>query len=372
VLLVVVLSTAVATLVSPVRALDSGTVPDGIAYLASQQIPGTDPATGSGAWDASADFPFVTYDAVLAIGQSAQTTNTWSTTEAFDAVAAFENADGQSPLEFLDLMASGSISAGRAGKIAVLLAGPLGLPYSAYDPAADGSPVDLVAAVGSPSPDGSYDLFFNNTLYAALASELFTGSIPASTVTYIEACQQPAGGWAFDCTDATDPDVDTTALAVQTLVAGGKTASDDSVRNGLGYLAHQLGSDGIWSAFGSPSVESSSRAMLAITAAGFDVNSPCWRDTVASSLTSAPFTAADDAVESFAQPDGSIAGPGAFSVPYATAQALTGLLRSWFPTVVAAAQNCAVPGTPPMGATPSPVVGVTATGSDAPTPRFTG
>ena len=254
----------------------------------------------------------------------------------------------------------------------MLIAGPLGLPFDAYDPAGDGSPVDLAAMVGMPAPDGSFapDLFFNDTLYAALATKLVTGAIAPATVAYVQGGQKADGSWSFDRDPGTttDADIDTTGLALQVLVAGGVSPTDPSFQRGLAYLADQLEPAGYWTFFGTPSVESSSRAMLAIAAAGYDVNSSCWRDTAMPSLAGQPFVPADDAIESFVLPDGSIAGPGVFDSSYSTSQSVEGVLRSWLPVTTAAAQSCTVPappGTPvdPASAAPRPVTL---------TPRFTG
>jgi hypothetical protein len=350
------------------QAADASTITNALQYLASQQNGGTDPSTGSGAWDTSPSSPFTTYDVVLAIAEAAQTSSTWSTSEAHAAVAAFHNADGESPLPFLDLMAADISTPGVAGKTAVMLAGPLGLSYTAYDPNGDGSPRNLVTLVGSPMPNGAYDDdgHFNNTLFAALAAHLFTGSIAVSTVSYVEGCQQMSGAFAFNCDQiADDADIDTTSLALQTLVAGGVAATDPVMVKGLNYLATQLQPQGYWSAFGSPSSESSSRAMLALTAAGYDVNTPCWRNTVAPANASDPFVAADTGLGSLANPDGSIAGPDSFIPAWSTAQAIAGLLRSWLPTVRATAQQCAVAGpTPTVSDTaPAPGGSMTVSGS---------
>ena len=95
---VVALAAATISVAVPARAVDPSTVPGAISFLASTQIGGTTPATGSGAWDADPTFPFVTYDAVLAIAEAAQTGGAWSTTAALDAVTNFDNAAGTDPL----------------------------------------------------------------------------------------------------------------------------------------------------------------------------------------------------------------------------------------------------------------------------------
>ena len=61
------------------RAADPNVVPNAIGYVAAQQNAGTDPATGSGAWDTDPAFQFATTEVTLAIAEAAQTGTTWST-----------------------------------------------------------------------------------------------------------------------------------------------------------------------------------------------------------------------------------------------------------------------------------------------------
>src|SRR4029450_11413220 len=106
---------------------------------------------------------------------------------------------------------------GQAAKYVVLVGAPLGQDTTA-----------LATIIGDPNSDGSFatDLHFTDTLFAALAKKVLTGSGPASTVAYIESKQQAAGSWAYDATPATEPDIDTTGLAVQALIAGGVPQDD--------------------------------------------------------------------------------------------------------------------------------------------------
>jgi hypothetical protein len=334
--------------VVPARAT-STTATDAIAYLDSQQLPGTNPATGSGAWDTDPGFAFSTPEAVLAIAEAGQTGPTWSTSEALAAVQAVVNADGQDPIAFVDLMEAAATTPGAAGKFMVLVAAPLGRDTSA-----------LGAIVGDPAPNGSFDsdLFFNNTLYAGLSKAITPGTVPASTIAYVESRQKASdGGWSYDADPGTttDADVDTTALALQLLVAGGVAPTDPAVQRGLAFIASQQNANGTWSAFGDESAESTSRAVLAVTAAGYDPNDRCWRDTVDPGAAGAPFVGGDAALMSLANPDGSIAGPNVFSAAYATAQAVQGLQRGWLPVARATASPCTVVA-PDVAVVPTPVV----------------
>ena len=192
---------------------------------------------------------------------------------------------------------AGSLSPGKAAKLIVLVAEPLGLDPTSFDPAGNGSPVNLVTLMGSGNADGSFGPpgAFNQTLFAALAKKLVDGSVPSATTNYIGTKQKPSnGGWAFDADTGTntDADVDTTSLAIQALIAGGVAATDPSVQNGLAFTVSQQNGDGSWSAFGNVSSESTSRAILAIASAGYDPNSSCWRDTVRPDLAGSPYGSA--------------------------------------------------------------------------------
>jgi hypothetical protein len=208
-----------ASLAGPAAAVDPAVTQNAVNYLKSQQIAGTTPATGSGAWDSSPAFEFVTSEAVLAIAEQAQSGATWSTSQALTAVQNFTNPQGTNPLPFLDLVSAGALSPGKAAKLIVLVAKPLGFDPTSFDPAGDGSPVNLVAAMGSGNPDGSFGpaTAFNQTLFAALAKKLVDGAVPSLTVDYIRSKQKPSnGGWAFDADTGsiTDADVDTTSFAI--------------------------------------------------------------------------------------------------------------------------------------------------------------
>jgi hypothetical protein len=363
----VVLTAMLASFAVSARAADPTVVANAITYLSASppMIAGTTPASGSGAWDTDPAFQFATTEAVLAIAEAAQTSSTWSTSEALAAVTGTQNPQGQDPLAFLNLVEGNATTPGQAAKYLVLVAAPLGQDTTT-----------LASTIGSPNPDGSFasDLHFTDTLFAALAKKLLDGSVPASTVAYIESKQQAAGSWAYnaDTTPATEPDIDTTGLAVQALIAGGVAQNDPVIQHALSWIASQQNADGTWSFFGDESAESSSRAVLAVTAAGYDPDSRCWRDTVLPSAAAQPFVGADDALASLAHPDGSIAGPNVFSTAYATGQAVQGLERSWLPVARATDVTCAAaPVTPVTPVTPlaptAPAANPVAVG-----PRFTG
>ena len=87
----------------------------------------------------------------------------------------------------------------------------------------------------------SFGPTFNDTLYIdRWPRSLVCGAPPAAALTTVRDAQQANGGWNFlgDPT-GTDLDIDTTALAVEALVAGGADATDPAVRARAGLLRRQ-------------------------------------------------------------------------------------------------------------------------------------
>jgi hypothetical protein len=297
------------------------------AWLETRQL-------GDGSFEV-ADFPgFETRDAVLAIAEAAQTGSTWDAPAALKAVRAVKR-NGHTPLNALDDLADAQISAGGAAKLVVLVLGPLGLDPTRFDPECDGGwGRNLVARIRGGETAGSYGAF-SDTLFAALALQLATGTVPAITTTLIRDAQQADGGWSFTG-DPTTPqlDIDTTALAIRALLASGAPAADPDVAAGLAYLAAQQQSDGSWQAFGSSDPNSTATAIFAVTAAGYDVTTSTWRDTVLPSSTGDPYTNPDVWLRAQQATNGRIKSPNdGFGInTYATSQAIQGLLRPTLPT----------------------------------------
>ena len=289
-----------------------------------------------------AGFPgFETPDAVLAIAENAQTTNKWSTATALAAVSAVKK-DGHSALAALDTFSGSGLDAGQAAKLVVLDAKPLGLSPTHFNPNGGGGSVNLKALIlAGAKPDGSYGTF-NATLYAAIALRLLTGAVPAKTVANIRAAQEASGGWDFSGDPkSTNVDIDTTALAIQALAAANVALNDSGLRVGLKFLAAQQRTSGAWQSFGSDDPNSTSVAILAITASGFDPTKPCWRDVVDPALTG-PYASPIVWIRSQQQPDGHIASPNdSFGVnTFASSQSIQALRREWVPVKPLARQAC--------------------------------
>jgi hypothetical protein len=284
---------------------------------------------------------FETPDAILAIADDAQQQYGWSATQARNAVlGATEN--GNSPLHFMDDFLVGTLSAGDAAKAIVLVAQPLGLSVTNFDPDGDGGR-NLIGAVNAGAQsNGSYGAF-NATLYAALAKKLVNGSVPTNTVAYIRNAQEAAGGWDFNGDPGgNDADVDTTALAVQALAVSGVAANDTDLRQGLAYLANLQRPNGAFQAFGNNDPNSTSMAIFAIVAAGFDPTVPCWRDTVVPAKEGDPYGSPVAWLRTQQHATGRIISPNdGFGVnTLATTQSVQALRRGWLPVYGVAPQVC--------------------------------
>ena len=308
---------------------------NGAAYLKSQQL--TD-----GSFEV-AGFPgFETPDAVLAIADSAQAQPGWSAAQARAAIDATTKG-GHSALHALDDFADSGIDAGQAAKIALLVARPLGISSTAFDPDGDGA-VNLVAKIDAGHQvSGAYGAF-NATLYAAIAKRAL-GGVPADTVAYIQVAQEAGGGWNF----AGDPtavqaqaDIDTTALAIQALAAAQVAGNDPDLRQGVAYLATTHQANGSWQSFGADDPNSTAVAMIAITAAGFDPTVKCWRDVTAPALSGGAYTSPANWLRADQLPSGQFASPNdQFGVnTFATSQAVQALRRGWLPVEFVPVQTC--------------------------------
>src|SRR5262249_20316043 len=106
---------------------------------------------------------------------------------------------------------------------------------------------------------------------------------------------------------------------------------------------------------------STALGILAVTAAGYDVTSSCWRDTASAASASSPYPSPDAWLRSQQVTSGADAGrvvspnDGFGISTFATSQAGEGLLRSWLPVVRVPQQTCAV--APPRPSSDLPVPG---------------
>lgn len=103
------------------------------------------------------------------------------------------------------------------------------------------------------------------------------GDVPSDAVKYLKSIQTADGGWAFSGdTGAGAADTNTTAVAIQALVAAGEAETSPVIKKALDYLATQQNSDGGYpyqkeGEFGGESdVNSSAYVMQALITVGVD------------------------------------------------------------------------------------------------------
>jgi hypothetical protein len=337
----VALAAITSSVPAPVGAAEprSSSVADkAISFIVTQQR--DDGGFGSG----EADFPgFETPDAVLAIADASQASIAYDAVAARTRVRAVQR-NGRDGLEYLDDLADGGVDAGKAAQL-ILVARAVGLDPRAFDPDGDGA-ADLVAVVDAGrKADGSYGSFYNSTAQVVLALVALGRPVGDDTIAYLQKAQQPSGGYDFSGDPTAEgTDVDTTARVVQALAAGGVPPTDPSIAKALGLLAKIQNSDGSWTAFGAPDPNSTAQAILAIEAAGFDVEEDCWR--VVHGTTTSPYPSPDDFLRKAQAPDGHVSsGADEFGVnTFATSQAVQALLRGFQPVASAARQSCPTTG----------------------------
>lgn len=234
-----------------------------------------------------AQFPgFETPDAVFALAAAAQTGPGWDAAAARGAVTTLVKG-GKTPLDVLDDLIdadadpTSNAAGARAAKVAALVAQPLGIPSTDFDPSNDSADaVDLIGRANvHRAPNGTYDFGaqFNGLLYAALALAGHGDPVPAALVGQIVAAQNDDGSWDYTgVAKATSDDIDTTALALLALEAAGRKVGDATVKDGVTYLARRQMPSGAWQAFGNDDPNATAVAALALSALRLDVRTSSW------------------------------------------------------------------------------------------------
>jgi hypothetical protein len=233
---------------------------DALGWLALQQ-------EADGGFEVANFPPFETPDALLAFAAAAQTTSTWSTAEARAAVEGVETG-GVDGLDWLDDFAEGpGLNPGTAAKLILLSALPLGHDPTAYDPAFDGTPIDLTADLGTISPG-----LYNSYLFGRLAEVGLGRSVHQDSVQVICEAEKATGGWSFDGLSGgtNSPDLDSTGFSVMALRAIGVPADDPVLDLAGDYITGSQAVSGAWESFGSADPNSTALAIFALEALGID------------------------------------------------------------------------------------------------------
>jgi len=175
---------------------------------------------------------------------------------------------GQSPLDYLATQASGyAVSADHAAKLVIVLTAAGRDPH-------DFAGADYVAKMES-FYDGSTHVYGSQVIDQALyllARKSLGLAPPSGSVGVLEAKQQAGGCWGFS--DGAGCDTNSTAMALQALLAAGVTKSDASVQAAIAYLKASQGGDGgfPYVAPGDSDADSTAFVLQAIVAAGENVD----------------------------------------------------------------------------------------------------
>jgi hypothetical protein len=183
--------------------------------------------------------------------------------------------------------------------------------------------------LGAYAPDSGFNA------WGILGTISLSQTVPSSAVEALAAQQQPNGGWEWQ--PGFGPDTNTTALAVQTLVAAGYPVTATEVLSGLAFLkSGQIAGGGFVYDPATPDngadANSTAYALMALSATGEDPAGEAW---------SVDGSTAVDFLLSLQQPDGSVewqAGTGPNLL--ATAQAATALLGRSYPLALGALSGC--------------------------------
>lgn len=318
-----------------------------IEWLSSQQ-------QADGGFELAGFAGFETPDATLAIGAvgretwvdpvpvDALATGPWDKADALASVQALTE-NNKSALDAIDALIDGAVdpttvaSGARAAKIAALVAEPLGIDPTDFDPANDSAnPVDLIARMDlHKQVDGSYDFGaqFNGLLYTALALDGDGLVVPNAVVDQIRAAQRSDGSWDYTGTTTGDGnDIDTTALALQALRAAGLTTADADVAAGVTFLGSRQQASGAWQAFGGDDPNSTAMATVALGDLHIDVTTSAWRATFGAPVSGSYASPIAWLVSQVDSSDGHIKSPNdGFGVnSFASTQAVEALARQWF------------------------------------------
>ena len=187
--------------------------------------------------------------------------------------------EGNTPLTYL---AANAASAATGGDLAKLILAAIAAGESPRSLGGVDSVAKLEGLLGAQGKIGTETDTFVGHCLAVLALRSAQRPIPAATIDHIKAAQQDNGAWAWDGSSATSADTNTTAFAVQALIAAGEAASSDAVASALAYYEGIQNDDGGWpyqnpSDFGTDTDANSTAVTIqAILAAGQDPSGAGW------------------------------------------------------------------------------------------------
>lgn len=145
--------------------------------------------------------------------------------------------DSPTPLDYLAGQAGTLDGTGTIAKVA------LAAIATGQNPRDFGG-TDLIAALNDryDAETGTFDGIVTSHAYAMLALKNAGETIPDGAVDALIGLQADDGGWSFDAQSQSD--TNTTALAVQALIAAGESADGEVIQNSLAFLRDQQNDDG--------------------------------------------------------------------------------------------------------------------------------
>ncbi len=215
-------------------------------------------------------------------------------------------------------------SAGAAGKLATaLIAANSCTPYGSLTPSAFYS-----------ATIGAYSSSTGQNAWALLGAVAISETIPAPALNSLQTQQLAGGGWEWAA--GFGADTNSTALAIQALIATGQPVTATTVLSGLAWLDGAQNSNGGFpyapGAAATSDVNSTAYVLQALAAAGEDPSAARWTAAGGSAL---------DYLHSMQLADGSFEWvPGSGANQLATQQAIPALLGRAFPTRVATPTAC--------------------------------
>jgi prenyltransferase beta subunit len=238
-------SAAPAPTARPALAAQTGAIDAALSWLLAQQA-------ADGSFPSAFDPTSATLDAVLA-GAAA----------GLD-VSAWRSAPGApTALDYLHGAAGAyATTASTAGKLAVALAaaGPDPSAYLGRDLATQ--------LLGYLAPSGSLGTTLADQAWGMLGLAALRQPVPAACAPYLITLQKGDGGWAWQA--AADSDTNSTAVAVQALIAAGLAADDAAIAGAMSYVKSQQDATGGFGFMASSPADPSSTATVlqALVAAG--------------------------------------------------------------------------------------------------------
>jgi len=232
----------------------------GATVLAADPPTTTDPGAAAAGWLA------VQVEAGVGPGSLADAIFAYAATGAGADAAADALAQLESGIEGY-ILSSGALLPGNLAKtmLAVQVAGGDPNDFGGHDLEADLRGL----IVTTPGPDlGRFGSAMNSDQsLAILALSRTSGGAPSESVDWLVTAQCPNGDYQWDgsCPGAGAEDPDTTALALQALLAGGASAAAGTSTD---LLLSIKGADGSFSSFGTPNTNSTGVASQALRAAG--------------------------------------------------------------------------------------------------------